>query len=369
MKNKICSMRKLTSIILTVLMFAMCFYNTAFAHESVIDNKMDDVDFNTKIYNSIIDDYLLQTGLTQEQADTIFNEVKSAQFSQILSSTAKSISEIDKTADYADNVLFIQENYNDIVKGLSMEDKYVVDKYFLVGALQYYRDYADVNEFEDEDYLSPTSLFTPIEPIRTEQSIPVSNQASETETQMNNAVRATNAVAEVRIFSDSSGESSIINTSGHAWLTVKNISSSNITVGKFSIQPNKTITLGTWGNTDEHHGLWYSLEAYNVYKQSAWSDRVSLLVEIDSTALSTLTSHIINYDKWSITNNCSSFAVKGWNKICSTTLSAGVINTPTNLKNSIVNTGLSSTGIAVPYDYVVYYANGSNTPIRSSVFK
>lgn len=46
----------------------------------------------------------------------------------------------------------------------------------------------------------------------------------------------------------------------------------------------------------------------------------------------------------------------------------GVINTPSNLKNSIENTGLSSTGIAVPYDYAVYYANGSSTPVRSSVY-
>lgn len=99
-----------------------------------------------------------------------------------------------------------------------------------------------------------------------------------------------------------------------------------------------------------------------------YSSRIQVLVNIDSTALATLTEYIVNHDSWSLTNNCSSFAVGGWNQICSTTLSAGVINTPTNLKNSIINTGLSSTGISVPYNYVVYYANGSNTPIRSNVY-
>lgn len=359
-------LKKLLSFVLCAVMI-MGLGTTAFAQESGRNSSSGNVDLNTRIYNSIIDDYLLQTGLTQEQADTIFNEVKSTQLSQILSSIADSISGIDKTAGYADNVLFIQENYDSISKDLSTEDKSAVDKYFLAGALQYYRDYADASEFEDTNDSQAVTHFTPVEPIATGNSIPISNQTNEIELQPKNAMRAT-AVAQVRIFADSSGGSSIINTSGHGWLTVKNISSSNITVGKLSIEPNKTIALGTWGNTDEHHGLWYSLEAYHVYNNSSWSNRVSLLVNIDSTALSTLTSHIVGYDTWSATNNCSSFAVKGWNKICSTTLSAGVINTPTNLKNSIVGTGLSSTGIAVPYDYVVYYANGSNTPIRSSVY-
>lgn len=126
--------------------------------------------------------------------------------------------------------------------------------------------------------------------------------------------------------------------------------------------------MGTWGNKSEHTGLWYSLEAYFISNNSSYTNRSSLLDKIDSTALATLTTHITGYDTWSLTNNCSSFAASGWNKICSTTLSAGVINTPSNLRSSIVNTGLYLTGVAVPYDYLVYYANGSNLPVRSTVY-
>jgi len=366
MKDRKHSIRKLTSSILAVLMLVLCFYTTAFAQASDLNNSARDVELNVKIYSSIVDDYLLQTGLTHDQADKIFDEVKSIELAQILDNTAKTISGFDKTASYEDNVLFVQENYDGIVRGLSAEEKHIVDKYFLAGALQYYRDYADANEFEPTEDMPEADRYTPFEPILTGNSDSISRQPNEIELQPKNPTKA--AVAQVRIFADSSGGSSIINLSGHAWLSIKNISSSNITVGKFSIAPNKTIVVGTWGNQSEHHGLWYSLEAYSISNYGSWSNRASLLVSIDSTALSTLTSHIVGYDTWSATNNCSSFAVKGWNQICSTTLSAGVINTPTNLKNSIVNTNLSSTGVAVPYDYVVYYADGSNTPIRSTVY-
>lgn len=64
----------------------------------------------------------------------------------------------------------------------------------------------------------------------------------------------------------------------HAFITVKNVSSSNITVGKFSnIAPGTSMSLGTWGNKSEHKGLWYELEAYFINASSStYSARVSI---------------------------------------------------------------------------------------------
>lgn len=123
------------------------------------------------------------------------------------------------------------------------------------------------------------------------------------------------------------------------------------------------------GNKSEHTGLWYNLESYFISKNSAYGNRVSLRVDITQSNLTTLNTHMVGYDKWSATNNCSSFAVSSWNKICSTTLSAGVINTPKNLANSIKSVSGYSTGFSVPYDYIVYYANGSGTPTASNTYK
>jgi hypothetical protein len=138
------------------------------------------------------------------------------------------------------------------------------------------------------------------------------------------------------------------------------------------IQPGKTVSLGTWGNQTEHVGLWYNLEAYLVSKNGAYSGRVSASWLMSSSQLATLTSFIKSNDSWSQNvNNCSTFAVGAWNVVVDSyaRLSAGVPNTPKNLANSIKSKFGTYVGAAVPYDYVVYYANGTGTPKRSTVYK
>jgi hypothetical protein len=318
-------------------------------------NNISIYDLNSTIYEHIVNDYMLQTGLSKSQSDNIFSKVNQTEFdSQETEQVETLIYGEKKNDNYENNVLFIQENYNTLISSLSTEDKQLVDTYFLNFALKYYRDYSNPGDFSEIDsnnlnsnYFSTNNSMLPNQPTT-------------------NGTTAT-SVAQVRVFADSSGASSILNVSGHAWISVKNISSSNITVGKMTVAPNYTVSIGTWGNKSEHDGLWYNLEAYFV-SSGSYTGRASLVANIDSSALATLTSHIVGYDTWSTLNNCSSFAYKAWNKISSTTLSAGVINTPSNLKNSIINTGISSIGAAVPYNYNVYYANGSGTPIRSSVY-
>jgi hypothetical protein len=159
----------------------------------------------------------------------------------------------------------------------------------------------------------------------------------------------------------------------HAFITVRNNSSAPITVGRASgIQPGKTVSLGTWGNKSEHRGLWYNLEAYFIYKYSYYSGRISVSWLMSSEQLATLSSFIKTSDYWSSTSNCSTFAVNAWNKVVDyyARLSAGVPNTPKNLANSIKSKYGSgyTTRAAVPYNYVVYYNNGT-TLTKSTVYK
>lgn len=60
---------------------------------------------------------------------------------------------------------------------------------------------------------------------------------------------------------------------------------------------------------------------------------------LNQSQLNALNAQITNSanDKWTYTNNCSSFASKMWNINAEYKVSAGIVNTPTNLKNSILD--------------------------------
>ena len=177
---------------------------------------------------------------------------------------------------------------------------------------------------------------------------------------------ASSTVAVMRIFAINDGGGSSFNTSGHAFLSIENTSGSTITVGGLSVEAGKTVTVGTWGNKDEHTGLWYNLEGYFQNQSNAYSNAVSLRVSLSSNLLETVSTNIKNNDSWGLLSNCSTFATKIWNSVCSTKVSAGTPNTPTSTVNSIKSyTDLYSTGVAIPYFGTVYYGN---PPKQSSVY-
>lgn len=184
----------------------------------------------------------------------------------------------------------------------------------------------------------------------------------------------TTYVAVLQIFSDptktSIGSSGLnIDAGTHSFITVKNISSSNITVGGLSgIAPQKTISVGTWANKSEHKGVWYNLEARLISDSSSMlNGRVSTTYKLTSDNLSTLSKCIKNNDWWYASQPCSYWAGFQWNGLPGTpSLEVGFpISTPKTLADSIKAISGYFTCAAVPYDYVVYYANGSGAPIRS----
>lgn len=159
----------------------------------------------------------------------------------------------------------------------------------------------------------------------------------------------------------------------HSFITIMNISGSNIQVGNLSgIGNYKTVSVGTWGNKSEHNGLWYNLESRFVNVNGSYGPRVSKSYVVSASELATLNSYIINNDAWSLTNNCSSFAAAAWNAstLSSFHVSAGVPKTPKKLANNIMSNFPSSyqVGANVPWNYVVYYAQGTGAPVKSTVY-
>ncbi|MEJ9227987.1 hypothetical protein LAV79_00450 [Peribacillus butanolivorans] len=124
---------------------------------------------------------------------------------------------------------------------------------------------------------------------------------------------AASNVATITIFSDGSGGS----YGTHSWISVKNISKKNIYVGKIKVAPNKEVTVGTWGNKEQHKGVWYNLEAYfaNNGAKKAYNKRVSFSKKISASQLEKANKKIkqSSNDTWSYTNNCSTFATEVWN--------------------------------------------------------
>ncbi len=268
------------------------------------------------------------------------------------------------------------------MKDLSKTEKEVLDTYLLKYALKYYEDYGSEEDLVSNDITQNfnKSFEQATEPVLVdtrefEEALVNDNEISVQQKNGPGMSTLASSVAAVRIFADpttskptqSSGHS--LNLGNHAFITVSNISSSTIVVGKFNVAPGKTLSLGTWGNKAEHTGLWYNLESYMIKTQNFYSNRVSAKVNITQSNLNVLNSHIIGFDRWSELTNCSSFAASSWNSVAFPAVSAGVINTPKNLASSIKNINSSVSGGAVPFDYIVYYANGSGTPSPSTIFR
>ncbi|WP_138160693.1 hypothetical protein [Peptoniphilus catoniae] len=70
--------------------------------------------------------------------------------------------------------------------------------------------------------------------------------------------------------------------------------------GVLSVGSGKTVTVGTWGNKDEHTGLWYNLEGYFQNSSNAYDNAVSFRVDLSSNLLSTVSQNIKNNDSWTV---------------------------------------------------------------------
>lgn len=177
---------------------------------------------------------------------------------------------------------------------------------------------------------------------------------------------AEGAVAVLRLFARADDHGDVpLNTSGHSFLTITNVSEQDINVGGLLIAPDTSITVSTRGNRCEHSGIWYNLEGYYKYYLNAsyYQNLYGIQVSLDQSQLDTVNQALANADHWSVIYNCTSFSAGLWNAVCSDTLCAGVPETPADLKADMLRKYPDKTvfGPTVPYDYIVYYGT-SLTP-------
>lgn len=144
---------------------------------------------------------------------------------------------------------------------------------------------------------------------------------------------AASSVATLKIFSDGSGPA----YGTHAFINIKNNSSNSLNILGTTVRPGYSITVGTFGNKNDGKGIYTNLEAYFIKNYGAYSARVSLSMDLNSSQLNTVCNTMKNNNKWTYTSNCSCFAAKVWNSVApkSKQVSAGLIATPATLSKNI----------------------------------
>lgn len=171
---------------------------------------------------------------------------------------------------------------------------------------------------------------------------------------------AEGSVAVLRLMTSSVDRDNVpINTSGHAFISVTNVSQQEINVGGLVIAPDTTVTIGTRGNRNEHAGIWYNLESYYQYylSDSYYINIYSVQVSLDQSQLDVVNRNLEKADHWSAIYNCTAFTEAMWNSVCSDTLSSGGLYTPTALRDDLLAKYADKAAFRpeVPYDYIVYY--------------
>lgn len=304
-------------------------------------------------------DYMCITGTSQDQMHLYYNNLREAGIStedvNFTQNRIKScLGEIPLTD--TDTLIFIQDNYHLLTSGLNAEQKKSIDKYILDLGMQY-RSQNPTPRFTYDSSDVITS------PDRAEYPVAGSYNDKD-EAAILNSERAS-TVATLRIFavgSSNEDTSSDPTRLGHSWITVTNISDMDIQIGAFSIDPNCGLTIGVWGNRDEYRGGWYDLEGY-FYAQGSYDGRVSLKVDLTQSSLDNLNYTILKNDRYGAGFNCVSFATECWNRVCSTTVSGGIVPLPATLFNNISSKSTAFYNAVIPTDYAVYYSTAH--PVKS----
>lgn len=219
------------------------------------------------------------------------------------------------------------------------------------------------NTFQEAATLSATDNEEGFHFVEAENKAPADRNGMTTKSTTSTTVAKMKIVAVNTNKVSSSGEG----TMGHAFLIITNVSSSNITIGGLSgIKPNKSVTVGTWGEKAvlEHEGLWYNFEGCTAANSDVYDTNVALQMSLTSELLSVVNTNIKNGDSYSmLTKNCTHFATGVWNSVCSDKVSSGVPNTTVNSIKSYSTKYISN--VSIPFHYAVYYGNPA---VKSTVY-
>ncbi len=164
------------------------------------------------------------------------------------------------------------------------------------------------------------------------------------------------AVVLIRLYTNGTANDQPINLSGHSFITLTNVTDSDLNIGGLMIAPDTSITVGTRSNRAEHKGIWYNYEGYAAYYSNFYENRITIQASLDADQLAVVNENISRSDKWSVTSNCSAFATNIWNSVCADRVDAGIPNMPYDLRCYIM-AHYADYAVAmaeVPYDYAVY---------------
>lgn len=331
-------MKKL--IIVLIVTLTLCL-NSVFANTSKVNNSY----FKDEVFNAILFDYKYLTKNDDETCKLYFDKLKNGTENE-----NKEKITVMTEREIKNEIIRLQEDYENIKDYENKED---LDLYILELALKYYN-------FEEnkESILKKQELRNKINEIKVQK---------QNESELNTRNLNGEDVARLWICADpnttnvpSSGYTGIETIYGHhSWLAVKNLTLSSMTVGGLQINSTKRCSIGTW-KTPVHYGIFYNLEKY--YEDEMSDECVSVSTYIDATTLSIINYAFTDsdYDKWSVWYNCTDFAIEIWNYAVESDyqISAGIINTPIGLKNSILNLGGSNT--LVLSDIASVYYGGAN---------
>lgn len=184
-------------------------------------------------------------------------------------------------------------------------------------------------------------------------------------------------IASVRIFADPThvkesnklfGIPVPIKRGRHTFITIENISTKDIQVGKVVLPPHKTISLGVFSmmKTKEHSGLWMCMEARNILLNGFYGPRASLRCDITENDLSNINAKLKKfYNRWNYYHNCAYFCRVIWNLVSSLKIKRRIVITPLNIYEDIIKTQKHTIGYPVPFQYLVHYIDDYGKPCKS----
>ena len=132
----------------------------------------------------------------------------------------------------------------------------------------------------------------------------------------------------------------------------------SVEIGGLTVSVNNEVTVGTFGNIPEHIGMWYNVESYRANHLDSYLGRVSLSMNVTRSQVAVLNNVIDQYDYWSNTINCSSFAEAAWNAVSSDDVDAGSIDNPGDLSESIMSYEYYEEMRPIVYNSTIGYVEG-----------
>lgn len=106
----------------------------------------------------------------------------------------------------------------------------------------------------------------------------------------------------------------LVKSFGHAFLALKNNTSSPINLYGYSLPSGDEITFGAWG-IDDNYGIWFDLESQYYNNCGRYKGVVSVTSYIDISKLDIINDFIKNNDDWRLTKNCVYFAQNIWDLV------------------------------------------------------